>query len=94
MSRGAEGARGRGPGAIVVALLLDALVVDAVELVALGVSEVSEEVVVVEVGVVDQSLEVQADLRRSQLRQLAAVGITPLFGKRWYEMVGTDIDAC
>ena len=64
--------------------LLDALVVDAVELVPLGVAEVAEEVVVVEVCVVDQALEVQADLRRRQLRQLAAVGITPLLvgGKR------------
>ena len=34
-----------------------------VELIPLGVSEVAEEVVVVEVGIVDQALEIEADLR-------------------------------
>ena len=52
--------------------------VSVVQLVLLGVAEIPEEVVIVEVGVVDQALEVQADLGRRQLRQLAAVGITPL----------------
>ena len=67
-------------------LAVRGLGVHVVELVLLGVAEVPEEVVVVEVGVVDQALEVQADLRRRQLRQLAAVGITPLLdgnGMRW-----------
>ena len=50
--------------------------VPVVELVLLGLDEVPEEVVVAEVGVVDQALEVQAYLGGGQLGKLAAAPVS------------------
>ena len=68
---GPQRPRGRGPGVVVESVAV-------VELILLGVDEVSEEVVVREARVVDQALEVQADLGGGEFRQLAACGVTAL----------------